>query len=314
MKFTHIADFKLGRSIKGFYLCKEKHLRHTRNGDLYLDMMLTDSTGMVPGKMWELVNDFQNRFESGDPVAVKGKVGEFNDLLQLTVTQINRASSKQYGKYGYSPEILLKKVDEPIDSLWRRLIKISDTLKQPCKDLVTTIFNQYKDKIQTMPASVNHHHPVFGGFLKHMVTTSEISMEILKHYPSLNRDLLLAGILLHDIGKVKSINEDLAPGHTDEGKLIGHIVLGRDIVLDTARAMKKFPEDILTKLEHIILSNQGMPEEGPAAVPQFPEALFVYYIDKLDARLNLMLNAIENDPNINWTGFQSKFRAELFKK
>ena len=208
----------------------------------------------------------------------------------------------------------MKKVDEPIDSLWKRLIKISNTLKQPYKDLVTTIFNQYKDKIQTMPASVNHHHPVFGGFLKHMVTTSEISMEILKHYPSLDRDLLLSGILLHDIGKVKSINEDLVPGHTDEGKLIGHIVLGRDIVLDTARSMKKFPEDILTKLEHIILSNQGTPEEGSAAVPRFPEALFVYYIDKLDARLNLMLNAIENDPNMNWTGFQSKFRAELFKK
>ncbi len=92
MKLTHIADFKLGRSVKGFYLCKEKHLRHTRNGDLYLDVLLTDFTGMIPGKMWELVNDFQNRFESGDPVAIKGEVGEFNDLLQLTVTQINRAS------------------------------------------------------------------------------------------------------------------------------------------------------------------------------------------------------------------------------
>ena len=114
MKPTHIADFKLGRSVQGFYLCKEKHLRHTRNGDLYLDVMLTDSTGTIPGKMWELVDDFQNRFESGDPVAVKGKVGEFNDLLQLTVTQINRASSKQYGKYGYSPEILLKKIESTL--------------------------------------------------------------------------------------------------------------------------------------------------------------------------------------------------------
>ena len=314
MKLTHISDFKLGRSVQGFYLCKEKHIRHTKNDDLYLDVILTDATGTIPGKMWDLVDDFQNRFDSGDPVAVKGKVGEFNDLLQLTVTQINLASSQQYGKYGYSPEILLKKVDEPIDGLWMRLMKISDTLKQPYKDLITTIFIQYKDKIQTMPASVNHHHLLLGGFLKHMVTTSEISMEILRHFPSLDRDLLLSGILLHDIGKVKSINEDLVPGHTDEGKLIGHIVLGRDIVLDTARSMKKFPEDILTKLEHIILSHQGTSEKGSVAVPRFPEALFVCYINELDGRLNLMLNAIENDPNLNWTGFQSKFRAELFKK
>ncbi len=313
MKLIQISNFKLGRSVQGFYLCKEKHLRHTRNGDLYLDVMLTDSTGVIPGKMWDLVDDFQNRFDSGDPVAVKGEVGEFNDMLQLTVTQINRASSKQYGIYGYSPEILLKKVDESIDSLWRRLIKISKTLKQPYKDLITTILNQYKEKIQTMPASVNHHHPIFGGYLKHMVTISEISMEVLAHYPSLDRNLLLSGILLYDIGKVKSINNDLIPSHTDEGKLIGHIVLGRDIILETARSMKKFPEDMLTKLEHIILSRQGKPGKEAIAFPKFPEALFVYYIDKLDERLNLMLDSMENDPNMNWTGYQPEFRTELFK-
>ena len=127
MKLTHISDFKLGRSIQGFYLCKEKHLRHTKNDDLYLDVILTDSTGIIPGKMWELVDNFQDRFDSGDPVAVKGKVGSFNDLLQLTVTQIKLASSEQYGKYGFSPEILRKKVDEPIDGLWKRLMQISDT-------------------------------------------------------------------------------------------------------------------------------------------------------------------------------------------
>ena len=309
MKLTHIADFKLGRSVQGFYLCKEKHLRHTKNDDLYLDMILTDTTGTIPGKMWELVDDFQNRFESGDPVAVKGKVGEFNDHLQLTVTQINLASSEQYGKYGYSPEILQKKIDEPIDDLWKRLIKISDTLKQPYKDLVKNIVNLYKEKIQTMPTSVNY-HPVFGGYLKHMVTTSEISMEILRYYPSLDRDLLLTGILLHDIGKVKSIDDNLVPGYTDDGKLIGHIILGRDIVLETARSINLFPEDILTKLEHIILSQKGTPEKGAITVPRFPEALFVNYIDELDGRINMMLNEVGNDPNMNWTGFQSQFREE----
>ena len=104
------------------------------------------------------------------------------------------------------------------------------------------------------------------------------------------------------------------PSHTDEGKLIGYIVLGRDIVLDAARSMKKFPKDILTKLEHIILSHKGVPVKGYVAVPRFPEALFIYYIDELDGRMNMMLNAIENDSNMNWTGFQAKFRAELFKK
>ena len=314
MKLTHIADFKLGYSIQGFYLCKEKYLRYTKNDVLYLDVVLTDATGIIQGKMWELVDDFQNRFDSGDPVAVKGKVGEFNDLLQLTVTQINLASHEQYGKYGYSPEILLKTVAEPINGLWKRLINISDTLKQPYKDLVTTIFNHYKDKIQIMPASVSHHHPIMGSFLKHLVTTSEISIEILRYYPSLDGNLVLTGMLLHDIGKVQSINDNLVPGYTDEGKLIGYIILGRDIVRQTARSLKKFPEDALTKLEHIILSYEGTPEKGSITIPRIPEAMFVNYINELDEKIHMMMNTIENDQNMNWTDFQSQFMAELYKK
>ena len=313
MKLTHIADFKLGRSVQGFYLCKEKHLRHTKNDDLYLDIVLTDATGLIPGKMWELVDNFQDRFESGDPVAVKGKVSEFNDLLQLTVTQINFASNARYGQYGFSAEKLLKIVDEPIIDLWNRLLQISNTLNSSYKDLVITIFNMYKKKIQTMPISVDY-HPVCGAFLKHLVTTSEISMKILQHYPSLDRDLVLTGLLLYDIGKVKSFNDDLVPGYTDEGKLIGSIVLGRDIVLETARQIKQFPKDVITTLEHIILSHQGAKEKSSINVYRFPEVLFVHYIYELDVGMNMIPDAIENDQNLDLIGSQSVFRAELFKK
>jgi len=190
MKLTQIIDFKLGRSVQGFFICKEKHLRYTRNGDLYLDLVLSDSTGIIQSKMWDLVDDFQDRFNRGDPVAVKGKVGEFKNSLQLTVTQINLASSEQYGKYGFSPELLLKSVDEPLNELWNRLSKLSKSIKKPLRELVSGIINEYAEKLRTMPASVNHHHPVRGGFLKHLVTTGEMASDILRHYPSLNRDLV----------------------------------------------------------------------------------------------------------------------------
>ena len=313
MKLTHIADFKLGRSVQGFYLCKEKHLRHTRNNDLYMDLTLADATGIILAKMWNLVDSFQNRFERGDPVAVKGKVSEFNDILQLTITQINRASLIQYGQYGFSPNKLVRTVDESIADLWKRLSKITKTIKSPLKELVTTILKKYKAKIQTMPASVNHHHPLSGGFLKHLVTTAEISMEILTHYPDLDINLSMAGVILHDIGKVKSINDDLMPAHTDEGELMGYMVLGRDIILDEVKSINNFPRDILVKLEHIILSHQGSSEEGAVTVPQFPEALFVHYIDELDGKLNLMLDEIANNPNHEWINFQSIFKAEMLK-
>ena len=288
MKLTQITDFKLGRSIQGFFICKEKHLRFTRNGDLYLDLLLSDATGLIQGKMWDLVDEFQDRFNGGDPVAVKGKVGKFNELQQLTVTQINLASSHQYGKYGFSPELLLKSVDESLDELWSRLLKILKSIKKPLRDLVSAIINEYADKIRTMPASINQHHPVRGGFLKHLVTTGEMASDLLRHYPALNSDLILVGIILHDIGKVKSINDDLMPSHTDIGKLIGNIVLGRDIIMEVAIELGNIPQETLIKLEHIILSQKGSTEKGSAILPKFPEALFVHYINQLGGKMTLI--------------------------
>jgi len=314
VKLIQISDFKIGRSIQGFYLCREKHLRHTRSGDLFLDMILSDSTGTIPGKLWDLADKFQDRFESGDPVAVKGKVTEFNENLQLTVTQVNQATYRQYGKYGFSSDLLIKAVEEPVDDLYKRLDMLIDTLPKPYKKLTQFIFNKHKQKIMIMPGSVHQYHPVRGGFLKHLVTAAEMSMDILSYYPTLDRDLALCGLLLHDIGKVEGINDDLQPGYTDAGRLIGHVALGLDILREASSSFSNFPEDTLLKLEHIILSHEGGGNSGAFCTPRFPEALFVHYIDTLDDRINLMLDAIENDPNKDWTDNHNHFRSELYKK
>ena len=314
MKLTNISDFKIGGLVQGFYICKEKHLRNTRNNDLYLDLVLADASGTIKGKMWDMINNFQNRFRIGDPVAVKGKVSEFNDKLQLTITLINRATSSQYGQYGYSPEKLVKKVDEPIIDLWNRLSKTVKTIKSPLKELVTTILKKNKQKIMIIPASVNHNLPLAGGFLKHLVDVSDTIMEILPHYSELDRDLTLAGVILHDIGKLKSINDGIVPNHTNAGKLFGHMILGRDIIIEVAKSINNFPNDLLAKLEHIILTQRGTPYNNTVTLPKFPEALCVHYVCELDRKLNLMLDIIKNDPNQDWTSFHSKFRTELLKK
>ena len=166
MKLIQISDFKLGRSIQGFYLCKEKHLKHTRTGDLFLDMIFSDSTGTIPGKLWDFVDQFQNRFQSGDPVAVKGKVTEFNDKLQITVTKVNQATDKKYGKYGFSLDHLIRTVEEPIDVLWKRLSKIIDTLSNPYKKLTQFIFSKHKQKIRIMPGSINYFPDQVQGIVK----------------------------------------------------------------------------------------------------------------------------------------------------
>jgi len=313
VKLIQISDFKLGRSIQGFFICKEKHLRFTRNGDLYLDLLLSDATGVIQGKMWDLVDEFQDRFNMGDPVAVKGKVGAFNELQQLTVTHINLASSHQYGKYGFSSELLLRSVDEPLDELWNRLLNILKSINKPLRNLVSVIINEYAEKIRTMPASANH-HPIRGGFLKHLVTTGEMASDLLRHYPALNSDLILVGIILHDIGKVKSINDDLIPSHTDVGKLIGHIVIGRDIVIKKAKKMGNINQETLIKLEHIILSHHYSSEMRSAILSKLPEALFVHYINRLDEKMMLILDAIKKDPKTNMTENNLFFSSEIYKK
>ena len=306
MKLVQISDFKLGRSIQGFYLCKEKHLRYTRSGDLFLDMVFSDSTGTISGKLWEMADQFQDRFASGDPVAVKGKVTEFNDHLQLTVTQVNQATHRQYGKYGFSLDLIINSVEEPLDKLWNRVLKVILSLREPYKKFTQNIFMEHEQKIRVIPGSVQHHNPIRGGFLKHLVTTTEISMDILPYYPTLNKDLVLCGILLHDIGKVESINDNLQADYTDAGRLIGDVTLSVNIVQNAASSFKNFPEEILLKLEHIILSHRTVGDAG-AIGSGFAEALFVHYINILDDQLNLMLNTIVKDSNQGWTNNHNQF-------
>ena len=139
-------------------------------------------------------------------------------------------------------------------------------------------------------------------------------MDILSYYPTIDKDLVLSGILLHNIGMVESINDDLQADYTDAGRLIGYAALGIGILRKSSSSIKNFPEDILMKLEHVILSNESGWGTNSQNNPLFPEALFVHYIDTLDGRINLMLDAIENDPNKEWTDTHNHFRSELYKK
>ena len=297
MKLIQIADFKLGYSIHGFYLCQGKQIRHTRNGDIFLDLIFSDSTGTITGKLWDLVDHFQGRFERGDPVAVKGKITQFNDHLQLTVDQINQATDRQYKKYGYSPKLIIRTVEEPVNNLWKNLMLLIESLHNPYRKITQSIFRSYEQKIKIMPKSILQNQQIRGEFLKRLVSVAEIAMDILPYYSTLDRDLVLCGTLLHDIGKVEGINNDLQPSYSDAGRLIGHVALGIDILKKASSSYKNFPEDILLKLEHILISHENDRYSKSLVVPTFSEALFIHSIYALDSRMNLMSDFIINDEN-----------------
>ena len=314
MKVVQISDFKLGHSMYGFYMCRDKSIRHTRGGDLYLDMVFSDSTGSVYAKLWDFFDNFQNRFDIGDPVAVKGTVTEFNGYIQLTVHQINKATDRQYGKYGFSLSLLQKTIDEPINMLWGKLILIIKSLSHPYKALIWDIFRDNENKIKYMPNSVDYNESYRGSFLKHITTVLEQSIKMLDHYPKLEKDLVLCGILISDIGKVKSFNDDVQVAFTNAGKMISHTVLGVEILHKYARLIKKFPRNILLKLEHIIISNEFGVKLEKWQTSLLPEALLVHYLNSMNRNINIVLDTLERDPNVEWSEIHKYYQKELLKK
>ncbi len=316
VKLSTIKDFQAGRKILGFFLCREKNLRRTRTGDLYVDLVLQDATGVIPAKIWDSVDEFKDRFKPGDPLAVKGTPSEYNGELQLTVTQVNVADAQRYATYGFTPEKLVPTISESIPELFDNLKLINDQIKnQFLKKLVRNLFKTYESRLKVMPASVNHHHPLRGGFLKHLVSSGSLALKICDHFIKLDRDLVLTGILLHDMGKLKSMQGELEAEYSDEGHLVGHILLGYEIVSREIDGIEGFPELLKQKLLHIIAAHQGSPTKGSPVVPKFPEALVVSHIDELDTRLDLMQRAIDQDSNTgDWTSKRNHFFTELFKK
>ncbi len=316
MKLTQIRDFKTGKPVQGFFLCKEKHLRTTKSGDLYLDMVLQDATGKITSRMWDQVDRYMDRFEKGDPVAVKGKPSLYQDEMQLIITHIAIADEDRYGKYGFSPDDLIPTVKTPVAELMQRLKKVILQIRSPhLKKLVRTIIKEHQSTIKVIPGSIRYHHTLKSGFLLHMVSCGEIAVKLSEHYQYLDGDLVIAGALLHDIGVVKSTKTKLEASLTDTGLLQGHIVPGRDIILNASSRIEGFPQLLLEKLIHIVLSHQGTLSKGAVIHPRFPEALLVHYIDEMDGKLDMMTKAIEDDRNPgHWTDDRNYFRTPLRKK
>lgn len=311
---TQISSFLEGTSIQGFYLCVEKHLRHTRAGDLYLDLILRDNSGTVPAKIWDKVDEFNEKFSAGNPVAIKGNIESFKDRLQLVIKKINIASVKNYGRYGFDPSLIVPTSPYNPNKMWKRVVQIIGKMKNPfLKKVVSNIFREHKDKLLIHPASVMMHHNYRSGFLEHILSMAKIAEKLTPIY-KLDQDLVMAGVLLHDIGKLTEISSSLEAEYTDEGNFIGHIVIGRDMVREACAKIKGFPKILQQQLEHIILSHQGKFEWQSPKQPSFEEALLVHFIDNMDAKMNLMKLALEEDQQDGkWTDRKNIFRTALYK-
>jgi 3'-5' exoribonuclease len=313
-KISTISEFKANDDIQGFYLCKEKNLRTTRAGELFLDLMLKDKTGEVGAKVWDRVKEFEAKFEAGDAVAVRGRVDMFQDRLQVVVGRINKATPEKYGRHGFKEDDLVPTSPYDPVKMWTEVGALIQKIKNNyLKKLLTDIYKSNKKTLQRIPASIAMHYPYRSGYLEHVLSMAKVGLKLARHYQA-DEDLVLAGILLHSVGKVREFTDALVPEYTDEGNFLGHTDIGRDMTREAAARINDFPPDLLLQLEHMVSSHEGVFDGRRSSRARTKEALLLQLIDYMDTRLNVFDKVIQQDSEYGeWTSRRNFFGASLYK-
>lgn len=315
MQKIFIEDMQPEAHIEGYFGLKQKNVRTTRNDKLYLDLTLVDKTGEINAKMWDGVAKVKDALAEGDSVAVRGYVSIYSRKLQLTIKKI-RPVNEDDREHGFNFLDLVLSSDRDIDKLWSEIEDMIKSIKNiHLRELTNNIYQELEDELKTFPASMSLHHAYQGGLLEHIYHCAKNGLGICRNYPELDQDLVLSGILLHDIGKIDELTSGINIKYTDRGNFAGHLVLGRDRINEAIDEIDFFPEELHNKLEHIMLAHHGKMEWGSPREPAFSEAAIVFYADKIDTYLKQMKEAISDDESEgNWTDNRNYFHRVLYKK
>ena len=313
-----VEHLRNGQTVDEIFLLTEKQLRANRNGDLFLLVHLRDRTGEVHGLMWNVSEDSVAGFDTGDFVRVEGKVQLYQGALQTILTRVNAVSAAAIEVSDFE--------EDRSEASERQLVRVNELLRNLGNEDLRELMIGFLDDESLIKAfaravaGVKIHHAFRGGLLEHVSTLMEAADQISKLYPFLDRDLLLAGVFLHDLGKVREISIEGSFSYTDEGQLLGHIVLILEEletkVSDFAdRTGREFNPDLLLKLKHLIVSHHGSLETGSPRVPMTPEAIALHHLDNLDARLNETMDVINSDPNRQsvWTSYVPRLGRKFYK-
>lgn len=313
-----LKELRDGDSVDEVYLLSDKQLRANRQANMFLLASLRDKTGQMSGLMWNITEESVSDIQSGDYVRVRGKVQLFQGNLQLIVTHIRAVTSDLL-----NPEDFEQRPSANVESLLRRLRELLLSIEQPQLRALMECFlidDALMDDLCKAAAGVKTHHAYRGGLIEHVVNMMEVSRRIRDLYPAVNFDLLLAGIFLHDLGKVREMSLDNAFVYTDEGQLLGHMIIGVEMLTEkiaeaTKLTNEPFPNEIALRLKHMIVSHHGSYEHGAVRLPMTPEGIALHYLDNLDAKIHEFARTIADDPNTgsNWTPFLQRIDRKLFK-
>jgi 3'-5' exoribonuclease len=317
MAHKFINQIEPGETIDDIYIVRDPILRSTTRGDLYIAMFLLDRTGQVNGRMWQATETIYKALPKPGFVYIQGRSELYQNNLQII---INNISVVDAGKVCIDDFLARTKKD--VKQMFEEVKKIVSRIKNPqLKALVGAFLTdaELMEKFCNSPGGMKLHHDYLGGLLEHTHNMLRIAVTILPLYPDVQTDLVLAGIFLHDIGKTEELAYDMAFSYTDSGQLIGHVVKSLLMINQKADALRakgtEIEETILDALGHIILSHHGEYEFGSPKLPATAEAFMVYFIDDLDAKINQVTAAINNEPgDSNWTAWKNALQTRLYRK
>lgn len=307
---NYISELHEGEMISEVYFCKSKVTATTKAGKNYYSMQLQDRTGIIDGKVWELNNGISH-FDAMDYIKVDAQVTSFNNSLQLNIKRVRIADPGEYDTSDYMPCS-----EKNTDDMYKNLMDIINGINNKyLSGLLKSFFVddvEFINKFKTHSAAKSIHHGFIGGLLEHTLSVAKICVYIGDNYPEINKDLLVTAAICHDIGKVDELSDFPENDYTDQGQLIGHIVLGTMMVDNKIREMKDFPVVLANELKHCILAHHGELEYGSPKKPALIEAVALAHADNMDAKLQTFIQVLkDNKDNSGWLGYNKMFESNV---
>lgn len=314
-KLPKLSALTVEDSGWGFFLCPYKEIRTGRSGGEFLFLSLQDASAQVVAKVMTDVERLKYEFDAGEFVRVEGRGSLYNGQVQLVLSTIRRVNPDQDRQHGFREEDAILSAPRPIDDMWAELQEHLRGVKNDhIRILLNRITTDHEAQLRIWPAAQQIHHAYRGGFLEHITKMAETGRFLARAYGA-NEDLVLAGVVLHDIGKLQELAyEGGAGSYTRDGNLIGHIGLGMMMVREACNGISGFPVELRAQVEHLIASHHGIREHGSPVEPKTIEAFILASIDELDAKLNQVRKAIAEDPSDDeFTSWNKRLGRVLYK-
>jgi len=297
--------------ITSSFVVIAKQIKPKKTGDPYLALTLGDRTGQIEAKMWDNVEEALDAFEQEDFIKVKGLLNRYKHRFQLTIHKLRKLAESEIDFSDY-----LRKTGKDIGELWQTLAGFVASFQNPhLKALVEAFLSdpEIAEAYRNAPAAKALHHAYIGGLLDHVVSLVRSCDLVCRNYPTIDRDLLLTGAILHDIGKIFELNYHRTFSYTTRGQLLGHMIIELEMLHGKLAQLPGFPEELKTLVEHLLISHHGQYEFGSPKLPMFPEALMLHYLDDLDSKMEAMRAQFEREVGLDgaWTGYNPSLGRPL---